>query len=488
LTLLYEAENLPSLIDEQSALPAIVSTTDMARDWGADRECRLEPVRLTELFQTAIPVLRHLDWRVTDTDRGFCESILPLNVESSNQHIAHQAALILLAADYTGGVALGSLLYEIPVVGIHPQKSDYGAYLWGAKADIKWIRPSSGDLICSARIQLDRREIILRRFLQGKRVLETVHVEMRNEDELVAEANVTYWVQDTQALRRNSLDENKIHVLYDYRHKTSAKLIAGLRALEQERPLNERLFEDSHSASFAGKHGLILARRFGQVAPQLQPMIAARTKHLDFLLEKFSRSGPCQVVNIGVGLDTRTFRVPLPAASTVFDLDLPSMLRRRREVLNEVQGDNAPARIELPIDLREDDLSDVVLRTGLFDSSIPALVIWEGGSMYFERANVEKILAAVGKLLSCSTSRLWMDYVNPLVFDGTSGLLVVDRFTEAMQCLGEPFINGFNDVGANLASCSLMLESDVASDIFVPDNDPVFNLYRFCTAGAKQQT
>jgi acyl-coenzyme A thioesterase PaaI-like protein len=193
LTFLHEAENPLLRADERDAHLAIVSTAaDMARDWAADREHRIEPVRLTEAFQTAIPVLRHLDWRVSDAARGFCESVLPLSVESSNQHIAHQAALVLLAADYTGGVALGSLLYEVPVVGVNPQKSDYGAYLWGAKADIKWIRPSSDDLICSARIPVDRHEFILRRFLQGKRVLETVYVEMRNGDALVAEANVTY--------------------------------------------------------------------------------------------------------------------------------------------------------------------------------------------------------------------------------------------------------------------------------------------------------
>ncbi len=33
-------------------------------------------------------------------------TLLPLNVESSNQYITQQAALMLLAADYAGGIAL----------------------------------------------------------------------------------------------------------------------------------------------------------------------------------------------------------------------------------------------------------------------------------------------------------------------------------------------------------------------------------------------
>lgn len=459
-----------------------ISMEQFDDDWISDRESRAEPIRLTELFHAAVPVLRYIDWKVTDTGRGFCESVLPLNVESSNQHIAHQAAVILIAADYTGGVALGSILNRIPLVGIHPQTSDYGAYLWGAKADIKWIRPSSDDLICTARIPPDRHEQILRRFLQGKRVLETVHIDMRNGNELVAEANVTYWVQDTYALRRNSRDEARIHVLYDYRHKTSAKLIAGLRALEQERSAEQRLFVDSHAAQCAGKHGLILARRFCQVAPQLQPMIAARTKHLDDFLKEFAGSGPCQVINIGAGLDTRTFRVPMAPGSKVFDLDLPSMLRRRREALEDIGPGLGPIRIELPIDLYEQEVADVVGSSDAFDPSIPTLAIWEGGSMYFERPVVQRILMSLGRLLSNEASRLWIDYVSPAVFDGTSDLPVVQRFSEAMQCLGEPFINGFDEIATDLAQCSLSSESDVASDIFFPESDPVFGLYRFCIA------
>jgi methyltransferase (TIGR00027 family) len=453
-------------------------------DWAGDRNKRLEPVRLTELFHAAVPVLKHIDWKVTDTGRGFCESVLPLNVESSNQHIAHQAAVILIAADYTGGVALGSLLHGVPIVGIHPQKTDYGAYLWGAKADIKWIRPSVDDLVCSARISPAVQERIIRRFFQGRRVLETVHVEMRNGSELVAEANVTYWVQDTLALRRNSQDEDKIHVLYDHRHKTSAKLIAGLRALEQERASDKKLFVDDQSAKIAGKHGLTLARRFCQVAPQLQPMVAGRTRHLDDFLKRFAKSGPCQVINIGAGLDTRTFRVPMAAGSKVFDIDLPSMLRQRREVLRDIGSDTSLIRIELPIDLYEQDVLDLVTSSEMFDASIPTLAIWEGGSMYFERSAVQRILRSLARLLSNEASRLWIDYVSPAVFDGTSDLSVVNRFSEAIQSLGEPFINGFDNIADDLALCNLAVESDVASNTFTADSDPVFGLYRFCVARA----
>ncbi|HTZ46053.1 MAG TPA: methyltransferase, partial [Verrucomicrobiae bacterium] len=265
-----------------------VDLDDLQGNWPVDKEERARPDRLTEMFHSSVPVLKYLDWKVTETERGFAETILPLNISSTNQHITHQAAVILIAADYTGGIALGTLLHKVPLVGITPQKTDYGAYLWGARADIRWIRPSVEDLVCRARIPEERHEQIVKRFFGGRRVLETVRVEMTNRGELVAEANISYWVQDTYALRKNAFDETKLHVLYDHRQKTSANLIAGLRALEQERHRDDRLFEDATAEFIAGKHGIILAKRFCAVAPQIQPMVAARTKHLDDLISNLA--------------------------------------------------------------------------------------------------------------------------------------------------------------------------------------------------------
>ena len=74
-----------------------------------------------------MPVLSFLKWRISKIERGFTQTILPLNVESSNQYITQQAALMLLAADYTGGIALCTLFNEIPVMGFHPMQSDFGA-------------------------------------------------------------------------------------------------------------------------------------------------------------------------------------------------------------------------------------------------------------------------------------------------------------------------------------------------------------------------
>ena len=469
------------------AEPADHPTLDqLEQSWPDDREERAHPNVLTSLFHSAVPVLKYLDWKVVHTERGFAETLLPLNIASTNQHITHQAAVMLIAADYAGGVALATLLHKVPLIGISPLKSDDGAYLWGAKADIRWLRPSTDDLVCTARIPQERHELIVRRFFQGRRVLETVKIEMKNGAVLVAEANITYWVQDTHALRRNAFDGDKVHPLYDHRLKTSALLPAGLRALEQERPESESLFYDPVAKVLAGNHGMLLAHRFCAAAPQIQPMVAARTRHIDDLVSTFHCGLPCQVVNIGVGLDSRMYRITLPQGSIWFDLDLPIMLRRRREMLATLPFVCNTRRFEVPIDLREHDLCAVLGATSAFMAAAPTLVIWEGGSMYVDKDNNQRIMSSVARLLENPRSRFWMDFVISSVIDSNCELTEVQCLMKELGSLGEPFLTGFADIGDDFKSFGLVVEETVSSDLYHGTHDPVFDVYRFCVWRAKR--
>lgn len=285
-------------------------------------------------------------------------------------------------------------------------------------------------------------------------------------------------------MRRNAFDENKVHALFDHRHKASALLIAGLRALEQDLPEPDRLFHDPVAKAVAGNHGMLLAKRFCIEAPQIQPVVAARTKHLDDLLGAFHCGHPCQVVSIGAGLDSRIYRVELPKGSKVFDLDLPIMFHRRREVLASLPIPCNVKRIEVPIDLREHDVSDAIADTVWFVPAAPTLVIWEGGSMYFDADDNRRIRSSVAKLIQNPKSRFWMDYVHSSVVDGTSEFPVVQRFMQAMRSLGEPFITGFADISHDFAKCGLTVEETVPSSVYLNTPDPVFEVYRFCVAKA----
>ena len=114
--------------------------------WEEDYSNRVNPSLMTKLLHDAIPVLKSVDWQVKEVREGVCISELPLCFASTNQHGTHQAALISLSADYTGGLALATLLRGIPLAGVHRCKEENSASLWLAAMDVKYRSPSTGHL------------------------------------------------------------------------------------------------------------------------------------------------------------------------------------------------------------------------------------------------------------------------------------------------------------------------------------------------------
>jgi acyl-coenzyme A thioesterase PaaI-like protein len=293
--------------------------------------------------------LEFVQWRVTRIEPGLAESVLPLNPPSTNQHFTHQAALFLLAADYTGGIAVGSLLTGWPVVGVHPVSSSRSMSLWLLRGEIKYLRPSVADLAALAIVEPERHARIRRRFLDGKPVIETVTVEFRNADVKVAEATLTYFARQSEKLRCDGASPEKVNILYELKLTSSAELIAGVRARE-----SGGLFDDPFAARMSGEHGMALATRFCERSPQLGGMVASRTRHLDQSILEFLAAGGRDLVILGVGWDMRPFRLRLPEGTRVYELDFPTTLveRRRRLADLAIRLPHGVSRIEVPIDLR----------------------------------------------------------------------------------------------------------------------------------------
>ncbi len=244
--------------------------------WEDDACYRTNPIVLTELLWEQVPVLEFVRYRVTSIEPGAATAVLPLNPQSTNQHFTHQAALIVLAADYAGGTAVLSLTPGWPVVGVHPVTSSKSMALWLLKVDIKYMRPSVADLVVTAEVAPANQERIRRRFLAGKPVIESVPVSFWNGDTKVAEATLTYFARQTDALRTDGIEGKKVNKLYELKLTSSAEMIAGVRARE-----SGTLYEDPYAAEMAGQHGVALASRFCERLPELGGMVAARTHHLD---------------------------------------------------------------------------------------------------------------------------------------------------------------------------------------------------------------
>ncbi len=448
--------------------------------WEQDKQYRMSAQVVTSLLREQVPVLDFVDWQVTSIEFGQASSVTPLNPQSTNQHFTHQAAMFLLSADYTGGTALASLLGGWPVVGVHPVTSPESVSLWLLKSELKYLRPSVGDLTVTAVIDPDKRQRIQQRFLAGKPVIETVAMQFFNGDLVVAEASATYFARQSTALRAQGLDADRVNSLYELKLTSSAELIAGVRARE-----SGGLFFDPYAEAMAGQHGVALAARFCTRSPQLGGMVAARTKHVDSVVENFVEAGGRHIVNVGVGWDMRAFRLALPDGVTFYELDFPTTLRERRQRLAEqhVAEREGVTRIETPIDVRTMPLANTL--AGIVPSDAPLLIIWEGMNMYFQEDEVRDILAGIRPLLSHPDSLLWLDLVEREAIEHADRQPApVREFMRGMQILGEPFTFGTDNPERFLLDNGLHWLESVSTEAYFPEScDPVYSIYRFCVAG-----
>jgi methyltransferase (TIGR00027 family) len=447
--------------------------------WDQDRATRLEPVEFTKLLREQVPVLDYVQWEIKEVDLGGAETVLPLNAQSTNQHFTHQAALLVLAADYTGGVALASLMTGWPVLGVHPVASRYSVSMWLLKVDIKFLRPSVADLTVTAKIDPELHDRIQKRFFEGKTVVETINIEFRNGDVPVAEATATYFARQSDKLRAEGISTERVNTLYQLKLTSSAEMIAGVRARE-----TGRLFDDPYAHAMAGQHGVAIANRFCDRTPQLGGMVAAWTRHLDDAIRNFVAAGGRQIVNVGVGWDMRAFRLDLPEGVTFFELDFPTTLDERRRRIGQQEAVERPGvkRVEIPIDLRTMSLVDVL--AGSVDVDQPVFLVWEGMSMYFDSEEIMEILQGMRPLLSHPESLLWLDLVDREPVEHPERFpLAIRQFMRGMQVLGEPFTFGVEDAEEFLQSAGLRCLETVKSDAYLDDkDDPVYAVYQFCVA------
>ncbi|NTW69060.1 MAG: SAM-dependent methyltransferase [Chlorobiaceae bacterium] len=444
--------------------------------WEEDRKDRFNLESLTQSFHESVPALGFIDWKITDVARGYAETELPLIPNASNQYIAHQGPLMLLAAEYTGGLALTTLFHRVPIIGFWPSVDENAGYMWGAKASIKWLTPSCNDLTCRAEIEKGRWEGLAKRYANSSKVVVTIPVKMFNGDKLVAVADFTYWAQDIKGLKRNAFDAEKIDLLYEHKTKTTAKLIVGLRALEQEKPPEERRFDDPYAFMLAGKHGITLARRFSVATPQLQNMIAARTQHLDACVQQFA-SGKTKfnVVNIGAGYDSRFWRLNL-ANAVIYDLDLPVMLHERQMIFDYSKNKSIH---NVPIDLETQTIDQALVKLSDFDSGLPTFFVWEGGSMYFRDVHIDTILCSIRKIMT-PDSCIWLDYVSKDLVDIRTGIPEAEGFIHNIRKMGEPFINGYNDISALTDIHDLVIGENITSRELLDIMEDVYSHYSFC--------
>lgn len=173
----------------------------------------------------------------------------------------------------------------------------------------------------------------------------------------------------------------------------------------------DRLFEDPLAEALAGEEGFRLMEQWRLPgAPRENPTIGPRTRFYDDLVIEAVANGLRQIVLIAAGMDTRAFRLALPAEVIVFELDLPELLAQKQAILDREHAEPRCRRVVVAADLAEDDWPQA-LANGGFDHAAPTAFIVEGLSWYLTEDENARLLDDLASL-AAPGSRLGIDVIS----------------------------------------------------------------------------
>ncbi len=170
----------------------------------------------------------------------------------------------------------------------------------------------------------------------------------------------------------------------------TARWVAVYRARESARP--DALFHDPYALVLAGERGQAIAALMPRQARNGWPLIA-RTKLMDDLILTTIEQGCDCVVNLAAGLDTRPYRLEVPASLRWIEADLPALTEEKEQLLKGAQPRCQLRRIKVDL---VDSSARVAMLKDAMGTSTNVLVITEGLLVYLDEAQVRSLAMDLG--------------------------------------------------------------------------------------------
>jgi methyltransferase (TIGR00027 family) len=216
-------------------------------------------------------------------------------------------------------------------------------------------------------------------------------------------------------------------------------------AIEQYEPPQRRLVSDDLALPMlpTGQRALVramkskLLRRLTIAAgeravPGSWSLITCRKRFIDDKLTEAMGSIDAVVV-LGAGMDTKAYRLARRSDVTVFEVDLPVNIERKKAAVKSAIG-GVPASVRLvPLDFERDDLIGELTGQG-YRPDARTFFIWEGVTQYLTEDAVRATLAALQG--AAAGSRLMFTYVRKDFIDGVNmydAAILYKRFRQRQQ-------------------------------------------------------
>lgn len=201
---------------------------------------------------------------------------------------------------------------------------------------------------------------------------------------------------------------------------------AYYRAMESARP--DALFRDPYAKRLSGEQGARIVASLKRGRASSWSMVVRTVLFDEILLRRVASDGIDLVVNLAAGLDTRPYRLALPASLRWVEADLPGIIRYKEK---ELAGEKPVCALErVIIDLREREERRRLL-TRLNERAQRVFVITEGLLVYLDPAEV----AALASDLHLPHFQFWLaDIATPRI------LKVMNRsWGKRLEAAGAPF-------------------------------------------------
>jgi methyltransferase (TIGR00027 family) len=186
----------------------------------------------------------------------------------------------------------------------------------------------------------------------------------------------------------------------------TALWVAIYRAMESERP--DAIFHDPYARRLGGERGQAIVDAMPRGKMMSWPMVV-RTAVMDEIILRCVQQGAATVLNLAAGLDTRPYRLALPASLRWLHVDLPDMIDYFR---SRMSGETPRCELEFIAA----DLRDVDARREVFTNATrfgPVLVITEGLLVYLEPGDVADLAR---DLHDIARAKWWLsDLASPML-------------------------------------------------------------------------
>lgn len=220
----------------------------------------------------------------------------------------------------------------------------------------------------------------------------------------------------------------------------TARWVACYRALETRR--SDAVFKDPLAERLAGEKGRAIVERAKEHMHNGWPIIA-RTKVIDDLVLDCVAQGCDGVLNLAAGLDTRPYRLDLPASLPWVEADLPGLIDEKTALL---AGETPRCQLERV----KVDLADANTRAQFLDRALAdrkrILVLSEGLVMYLDDDTVR----ALSRDLQRPGIAWWMlDTISPKIRDVFMTRMATDLRQAPMHFAPGNGLAFFEDLGWN---------------------------------------